>query len=402
MIDPVKFKKIIVTVIKILVVIEVLGALAEGLGQKQWGRFGFDILIAGILYLLWDRIRLIIRDKKEVYKRKVVSSDRLRLWDALVFSLLWSDEIYGGVPVDRQRLIITSYTLIALGLLAAFMDIGSGLMPLVISGIIVLGAVNLLVWVVSLERTEKEALQTELKLARDVQMSLMPKHPPQVPGFDVAGISIPAQQVGGDLYNFAPEDVDQARLGIFVFDVSGKGMQAAMTAVFTCGSFATQIVQTQSPAEVLSRLNTAVYDHTKRGQFVAFFFGVVDAKRREFTFANAGQTKPLLKSSGKTQWLDGSGVHFPLGMTDNSRYEELTVPLQQGDVLFLLTDGISEAMNAKRELYGEERIERFVCSLDTSGKSAAELVEAVTSEVRAHLADAPQNDDLTLVVVKVI
>jgi hypothetical protein len=125
------------------------------------------------------------------------SPERAGLFNALVFSLLWTDRIYENVPPDRLRLIVTSYTLIALGLVAAFVKIGSGLMPLVVSGALVLGAVNLVTWVISLERGEKETLQTELKLAHDVQVSLMPKSDPSLPGFEVAGISVPAANVGG-------------------------------------------------------------------------------------------------------------------------------------------------------------------------------------------------------------
>jgi len=399
MLDPVRFKRILFRLLKLLILIELFNALSEGATRHEWGRFGVDLILAGILFAMWERITTTLKEKKEQYRRKMeVSSQNVGLWDSLAFSLLWSDEIYADIPADRRRLVVISYTLIALGLVAAFVKIGTGLMPLIVSGALVLAAVNLLIWVVSLERGEKETLQTELKLARDVQMSLMPKASPAVPGFDIAGMSVPALDVGGDLFDYSRLGPAGDRFGISVFDVSGKGMQAAMAAVFTCGAFASEAGKSGSPAEILTRLNKAVWSHSRKGHFVAFLLAVIDPARKTLTFANAGQTKPLLASRGEVRWLDGVGVHFPLGMKDDSCYQECTVQLSRGDRLFLLTDGFTDAMNPEKEMFGMERMEQLICRPPATSLDAARTLEYLTQEVRRHASGAPQHDDMTMVI----
>lgn len=403
MIDPIRFKKILVSLLKLLIIIELVSALAGGLSGMGWGRFGLDLIVAGVLYLMWERLKVVVESKKEEFRRKMESTPQaVGLLDALAFSLLWTDRIYANVPKDRLRLIVISYTLIALGLLAAFVKIGSGLMPLVVSGALVLGAVNLVTWVISLEREEKESLQTELKLAHDVQVSLMPTADPSITGFDIAGASIPAANVGGDLFDYAKLGTDGRVFGISVFDVSGKGMQAAMSAVFTCGAIASEAAQTTSPAEMLTRLNRSIFVHSRRGHFVAFLLGALDEQRRTLTFANAGQTKPLLKTAGGLSWLDPPGVRFPLGMKEDSAYDQCTVSLKTGDILFMLTDGFTEAMNIQQEIFGNERIEDLVRDGNINSLSSRAIIERLIAAVRGYAGDAPQHDDMTIVVVKAL
>jgi len=402
MIDPVRFKKTLVILLKVLVVVELVSAFLEGVNNAQWGRFGFDLILAGLLYILWERLGNLLSERKEEAKRKMeTASQEIRLWDALLFSLLWSDEIYSDIPQDRRRIIVIAFTLIALGVVAAFMKIGTGLMPLVITGGLVLGAVNLLVWVVSLERGEKQALQTELRLANEVQTSLMPKSHPDIEGFDIAGLSVPAKEVGGDFFNYTCFGPKADRLGISVFDVSGKGMQAAMSAVFTSGAFASESRQSSSPADILTHLNGAVFSNSRRGQFVAFLLAVLDGRERTLTFANAGQTKPLLRSGDSVTWLDSIGVHFPLGMKEDSGFEERTVQLARGDILVLLTDGFTDAMSADREIYGLERLQHFFQQPGLEQRTAEDLLRAIRAEVQVYVGQAPQHDDMTMVVVKV-
>ena len=403
MIDPVRFKKILVGLLKILVVVELIEALTEGIGGRGWGRFGVDLVVAGILYVMWERITVVVNEKKEEYRRKVETAPQaVGLFDALVFSLLWTDRIYDNVPPDRLRLIVISYTLIALGLITAFVQIGSGFMPLAVSGALVLGAVNLVTWVISLERGERESLQTELKLAHDVQISLMPKAGPSIPGFEIAGSSLAAADVGGDLFDYSRLGREANRLGISIMDVSGKGMQAAMSAVFSSGTFASDAGQSSSPAAILTRMNKSIYSHSRRGHFVAFLLTAIDPDARTMTFANAGQTKPLLKSGGNFTWLDPSGVRFPLGMKDDSTYEERTIRLTKGDILFMLTDGFTEAMNDRQEVFGTDRIEEVLRPGSIDALPAQVIIDRLTTAVQSHAANAPQHDDMTMVVVKVL
>lgn len=402
-INPVKFKKFLIVVIKLLIVFEFLGAIAEGTNTQNWSRLGIDCLIAGIVYLMWDRIKRTIAEKKEVYRRKVeASTETTKLLDALIFSLLWSDEIYQDIPLDMRRLVVISYTLIAISIGAIFFGIGQGLVGLILCGSLILGAVNLLAWVMSRERGEKESLKTELKLAHDVQVGLMPKEHPKVEGFDIAGLSIPAREVGGDHYDYSCLNGDSEQFCVSVFDVSGKGMQAAMSAVFTSGAFASEVKQSNSAAEILTNINKAVYTHSKRGHFVAFLLAMIDVKGRAVTFSNAGQMKPLYKSSGSVEWLDSAGVNFPLGMLSDTQYEEKTVPLNSGDLLLLMTDGFTEAMNAAGEQFGTERLERTVQNMDTAGLTPQQILDHITAAIERHTGPVAQHDDMTMVVVKVV
>ncbi len=403
MIDPIRFKRLLIKILKLLVIIELITAFVYGVTQNEWDRFGSDLIIAGILYIMWERITALLRRRKQEVRVKMEKAGQnIRLWDALIFSLLWTDEITREIPPDRLRHVVSAFTLIGIGLVLAFVKIGSGLMPLVISGALVLGGINLLIWLVSLEREGRESLQTELKLAHDVQVSLMPKDHPRLEGYDIAGMSLPAKEVGGDLFDFSDLRDDARLLGISVVDVSGKGMQAAMAAVFTSGALASEVRQTTSPAELLTRLNGAIYRHSRRGQFVAYMFGVLNGPERSLTFANAGQTKPLLRRGDSIRWLDGTGVHFPLGMQEDSSYQECSLHLLPGDLLLFLSDGITEAMDVAREVYGSERLEAVIRTTDGHDHSASDVLDRVVEDIRRHAGDAPQHDDMTLVVVRVL
>jgi hypothetical protein len=263
--DPIKFRKLLIAVIKLLIVFEFLSAIVQGLGTDDWSRLGSDLILAGIVYVLWDRITGLVQQKKDEYRRKMEHpGGDTKLVDAFLFSLLWSDEIYMDIPQDMRRLVVIAYTLIAISVGAIFVGFGQGLVGLIVCSSLLLAAVNLLAWVVSRERGEKDTLKTELKLAHDVQLSLMPKEQPRVEGMDVAGISIPAREVGGDHFDYAWMNNHPHRFGVCVFDVSGKGMQAAMSAVFMSGAFASASRQNSAPAEMLTRLNRLVCLHAKR------------------------------------------------------------------------------------------------------------------------------------------
>jgi serine phosphatase RsbU (regulator of sigma subunit) len=403
MIDPVRFRRILIQLLKVLIIIELVGAFLEGSNAHNWSRFGVDLIIAGILYVAGERITSILQERRDsARKRMEQAGENIHLWDALIFSLLWTDQIYAGIPPDRRRLVVISYTLIAFGLVAAFVRIGSGLMPLVIAGGLVLGAVNLITWLISLERGERETLQTELRLAHDVQVSLMPKEQPAIAGFDIAGMSVPAKEVGGDLFDFQYLGEGQTRFGISVVDVSGKGMQAAMAAVFTSGAYASEARQFRSPADVLSRLNRAVYDHSRRGHFVSFLLAGLDAGTRTLYYANAGQTKPLLRAGGDVRWLDVDGVHFPLGAQPETTYRESALLMAAGDIVCLLTDGFTEAMNEMHDPFGQERVEEVFRRPDLSTLTASEIVSVLVQQVHQHTGEAPQHDDMTMVVIKAV
>jgi serine phosphatase RsbU (regulator of sigma subunit) len=401
LIDPVRFRRVLVSLLKLLVVLELVSGFAEGLATQGWERFGIDLVVAGTLWVLWGRITALVREQKRTARAKIeAGADTLSFWDAVVFSLLWSDEIYQDIPADHRRLVVISYSMIALGLVVAFLNFGVGLMSLVVSGALVLGAVNLVAWLVSVERGEKETLKTEMRLAREVQMSLMPTGDPDVPGLEVAGISMPAMEVGGDLFDYCSLGDPPGPFAVAIVDVSGKGMHAAMSAVFTSGAFATEARQSVSPADIMTRLNRSVHAHTRKGHFVAFLLATYNSATCTLTFANAGQSKPLLYSQGRCEWLDPAGGRFPLGLQQDSTYGDRSIVLKQGDLVVFCTDGCADAMDGAQEMYGTERIERLVTREAPGGPAARALVDRLLSDIRAFMGDATQHDDMTIVVLK--
>ncbi len=401
MIDPLKFRRLLVNLLKIVAVIELVTAMSQGMSGGGWARFSLDLMVAGVLYIAWERIVQNLAQRKESYRQRLQSSpQQISIREALMFSLLASDEIYLGIPKDRHRLVVMSYTLIAFGLVAGFVKIGPGLMPLVVSGALLLGGVNLLVWIVSLERGEKETLETELKLAHDVQMSLMPREEPNIPDYDVAGVSVPAQEVGGDSFDYAQLGRSGEHFGFAVLDVSGKGLQAAMSAVYTSGAFASEAKISSSPAAILTRLNRAVYQHSKRGNFVAFVLASLDGESGRVVFANAGQTRPILITDGRVETLCSSGAHFPLGMQPDATYEEREVTLAPGDAIIFITDGFTDAMNGQEELFGLERVERLLALPEVKSATAKGTIDTLMDDIRLFAGENPQHDDMTAVVVK--
>jgi serine phosphatase RsbU (regulator of sigma subunit) len=401
LIDPIRFRRLLVSLLKLLVLLELVNAFGVGLTTGNWERFGIDLVVAGVLWVLWGRITALVRDQKRSARAKIeAGGDSLSFWDAVAFSILWTDEIYQDIPGDHRRLVVISYSMIALGLVVAFWNVGLGLMSLVISGALVLGAVNLVAWLVSVERGEKEALKTEMRLAREVQTSLMPAGDPEVSGLDVAGVSQPAMEVGGDLFDYRRVGDPPGLFAVAVVDVSGKGMHAAMSAVFTSGAFATEANQSISPAEIMTRLNRSVHAHTRKGHFVAFLLATYDPGTRTLTFANAGQSKPLLCSGGRCQWLDPSGGRFPLGLQPDSAYGDRSVVLAPGDAVILCTDGCTDAMNTAQEMYGPERLEAVVTRASASSPGARELVNLILSDIRSFMGTAAQHDDMTIVVMR--
>jgi sigma-B regulation protein RsbU (phosphoserine phosphatase) len=230
----------------------------------------------------------------------------------------------------------------------------------------------------------------------------MPKEHPSLPGVDVAGTSIPAREVGGDLFHYTRVGTEDRLFGVSVMDVSGKGLQAAMSATFTLGALASEVVTATSPSTILTELNAVLYRYSRRGHFVAFLLFILDLRGRRAIYTNAGQTKPLLLRDGSLQWLDAVGVHFPLGMQPDTRYDECSIEMRTGDVVILLTDGFTDAMNDKQELFGVERLEAALREEGVRTMTAQQIVDHARAAVERFAGDTPQHDDMTMVVLRMV
>ncbi|MBI5646250.1 MAG: SpoIIE family protein phosphatase [Ignavibacteriae bacterium] len=383
-----------------IVVVSVLEGMRDALVEGDSGVLVGQLIVLAIIgYVAW-RSRETLQSARERYRQRFEESqDTLSVKDAALFSLSWSMEIYRGIPQDRKRLVKQAFLLIGLGMALVWLQLGSnGLTTLVLVGALVLAGVNLLVWVFSSERGERDRLRIELDTARHMQLSLMPTGDPCIRGYDIAGFCAPARDVGGDHFDYA--HLGDGRFAVAVVDVAGKGMDAAMTAVFTSGAFvATVQVDTDVP-RVMTTLNTAVRSRADRTRFVSFFLLALKPASGEVEYCNAGQTRPLLLRNGEVLEMHNKGAHFPLGLVDNPEYTATNVVLRPGDLLLLFTDGLSEAMNPAREIFGAERIAETLRGLAARDADAATCIATIRDDVTRHAAGAEQHDDVTLVVIR--
>jgi len=259
---------------------------------------------------------------------------------------------------------------------------------------------------------EKERLEADLSLAREIQQRMLPQAPPSIPGLDVAGLSIPSREVGGDLFYFLP--VANGRLGITIGDVSGKSVPAALLMSNVLAALKSEARIVDKEDEILGHLNRLIVEQVEPGRFVTFFYGVVDPRERVLRYACAGHNPPLLmRASGDARWLKEAGV--PLGVVPESTYVPHEIGLEPGDVIVLYSDGVTEAQGTptlpdaddrnddapppEPEFFDEARLEAVV--RDARGKSAAGIVADVMQAVRSFTEGEEQSDDLTLVVVRV-
>jgi serine phosphatase RsbU (regulator of sigma subunit) len=253
------------------------------------------------------------------------------------------------------------------------------------------------------EQAEKERLEEELRIAREIQMSLLPAQGlVKVPGIRVAALCLPAAEVGGDYYDLLP--LGETRLGLLVADVSGKGTSAALYMAELKGLVLSLSRIYDSPAQLLCEANRILSANMDSRSFVTMTYAVVDSGARCMRYARAGHS-PMIQfeaSSGRTRLLAPAGLG--LGLDGGARFErvleEAEVRLVPGDVFLFFTDGLSEAMSPTAELFGEGRLRHILER--GGGLGSEELKELILEEVRGFVGDAAPHDDLTLVVLKVV
>ena len=250
------------------------------------------------------------------------------------------------------------------------------------------------------ELKSQERLQSELDIARQVQESFLPHRMPDMPGLDIAALCLPALEVGGDYYDFV--DVGPGKLAIVVGDVSGKGTQAAFYMTLTKGIVQTLSRDGLSPAAVMRRLNRLFCANAPRGTFISMIYGVLDVEARTFIFARAGHNPLILKRSPNQESNlikpAGMAIGFVTGPAFDETIEEQTINLGLADVLVFYTDGISEAMNQLKDLYGDDRLARKVEGVGR--RPATEILHAIAEDVHDFVESADRHDDMTMIVVK--
>jgi phosphoserine phosphatase RsbU/P len=238
-------------------------------------------------------------------------------------------------------------------------------------------------------------MQEEIRLASKIQNDLLPKAAPDIPGYEIAGRSIPAQVVGGDYFDFIP--INDHRLAICVGDVSGKGLPASLLMANTQATLRGQTFISPSARECMERSNKLLFDSTSPDKFVTMFYSVLDVSSHQLSYSNAGHDIPyLLSPAGSLKRLNVGGV--PLSMLEQFPFQEETIAMQPGDLLVICSDGISEAMDVNQVQFTDERLSLLLDKLRAG--SAVDVIDGIVAAVRKHAGTAPQADDMTVVVVK--
>ena len=233
---------------------------------------------------------------------------------------------------------------------------------------------------------EQERLQKEMQVAQEIQQSLLPRHVPEIEGYEIGALYRAAKEVGGDYYDFL--QVDERTVGVVVADVSGKGVPGSLVMTMIRTALRMEARGNRSASDVMARMNTFVTEDMKKGMFVTMFYVVLDSVNRVVTYASAGHN-PMILYRGEedsTYFLKPKGIPVGINVPDEELFRKTIsvekLSLREGDMLVIYTDGITEAMNPDRDQFGEARL-----------LSAIKRYGHMTG-------GAPQNDDITLVAIK--
>jgi serine phosphatase RsbU (regulator of sigma subunit) len=241
---------------------------------------------------------------------------------------------------------------------------------------------------------EKEALEREVAIAREVQRGLLPRAAPQIDGIEVAGVCLPAVGVGGDYFDYLP--LAQDRLGLVIADVSGKGIPAALLMAGLQASVRSLAIPGASPGEVNRRLNDMILPTISESRYATLFFALYDGPTRSLTYSNAGHFPPVVVSSGEHVRLSEGGL--PIGMFGGAGYGEGTLALGCGDLVALFTDGVIEAPDRHDREFGEARLLDLL--VRHRGEELDDILRVVIGEVERWSGGGPPHDDVTLVLVR--
>jgi sigma-B regulation protein RsbU (phosphoserine phosphatase) len=256
------------------------------------------------------------------------------------------------------------------------------------------------------DAAEKKRLEEELRIAHEIQMSLLPQGPLSMPGMSVTALCVPAREVGGDYYDVLP--LDDHRVGVLIADVSGKGTYAALYMAELKGLVLSLSRIYWSPRELLITANQIIAEHLDARTFITMTYAVVDLRARTLTYARAGHT-PLIYLPGPAAATRGLRILAPDGLVlglkiDNGEMferllQEETIPITPGDLYLFFTDGISEAMNETDDCFGETRLAELV--EEHAHLPSDQLRERVLREIAAFVGAAPQHDDMTMILLRI-
>jgi sigma-B regulation protein RsbU (phosphoserine phosphatase) len=244
-------------------------------------------------------------------------------------------------------------------------------------------------------RTQEAQLERDISMAREVQLRLLPSVAPTWTNADMAVRFLPARTIGGDLYDFV--EYGPGRMAIVLGDVSGKAAPAALFAALVSGIMRSAAQQRLEPARMLATLNDTIQERKLESQYVTMLFALWNDDSRTLQVANSGAVQPILCRHGQSSTVRAEG--FPLGLFPNASYDELNVATEPGDAIVFFSDGILDAENEQREMYGPERLAELLCS--RGEQSAQEIADAILNDVSRFQGEQERFDDETVIVLRV-
>jgi len=248
------------------------------------------------------------------------------------------------------------------------------------------------------EAIEKQKMENELLIAREIQQGLLPRVLPAIEGFEISAANISSKQVGGDYYDVIP--TNDGKYIIVIGDVSGKGTPASLLMANVQATVHALIPFNLDLSSATSRINDLIHRNTSADKFITFFWGLLDPASKLFHYVNAGHNPPfVLRADGTIERLSIGGIILGI-MKAILPYEKGSIALNPGDYVILFTDGVSEAMDKNGKDYTEDRLEEFIKTL--RGKSAQDVMNAIKNEIQRYASGAPQSDDITLVVFRAL
>jgi serine phosphatase RsbU (regulator of sigma subunit)/putative methionine-R-sulfoxide reductase with GAF domain len=354
--------------------------------------FGIGIMGRGLLETLEindEEFRVMTSPRADsLFPTDMVYTIRVPLWletvlettDAHVYPLNAQGRLVGammvGMPVDKNRPLSTRRLNILNGIAqqAATAVVNNQLYK---------------------ESAERDRLQQELNVAREIQASFLPDGNPDIPGFDVASLWQAARQVSGDFYDFLPRS--DGTWGIVIADVADKGVPAALFMALSRTIIRTVGFNRKDPGEILTRVNRIINFDAESDLFVTVFYAVWDPKTHIISFANGGHNPPIIMNKrGEPRLLKAPGI--ALGVLPDVNIKTRTTRLEHGDTLILYTDGVSEAMNEDYDEFGMERL--YLTARAARKGDAQSIVQAINDSIHDHAGGTPQFDDVTLVILK--
>jgi len=251
-----------------------------------------------------------------------------------------------------------------------------------------------------LSEEERRHLESDLELAQDVQKMLLPQEVPNIPGLEIAAFSRPAQIVGGDYFDFI--DFSNGFHGLAIADVAGHGVSASLHMASIQALLRTLVPVNKSPAEVMRQIHKLFIHNIRFETFVTFFIGAFDSSTKTLTFCNAGHLPPLVLRNNKSknesvEMLRPTGA--AIGLIEDAEFAEKTIELQNGDLLVLYTDGVTEAVNLHNQEFGRERLVKL--SRQVNNTPVKEVVQEIRQGLEEFSEGKPLADDTTIVICKI-